>query len=174
MTTSNLIRWSGLAAILAGLSSIAASFLQPDGEPPLLAWVLVVNGLAILFALIGVYAYQVAESGVWGLLGFVSASVGNALILGSVDGDPGVVAGAFVALGIVLLGIGSWRAGKLPRWVPVLWFFAVLIGFPGFFIESLMSTLFLVGQIAYGLGFIAAGYALWSQKDAMAEQLSAV
>lgn len=167
MTTSNLIRWSGLVAILAGLSSVAASFLQQD-------WVLLVNGLLLLFALIGVYAYQVAESGVWGLLGFILASIGNALVIGAPGDDPGIVAGSSYALGLILLGIGSWRAAKFPRWVPVLWLFAVLIGFPGFFIESLMETLFLVGQIALGLGFIAAGYALWSQKDATAEQVSAV
>jgi hypothetical protein len=147
MTISNLIRWSGLVAILAGLSSVAASFLQQD-------WVLLVNGLL--------------------LLGFLLASIGNALVIGAPGDDPGIVAGSSYALGLILLGIGSWRAAKFPRWVPVLWLFAVLIGFPGFFIESLMETLFLVGQIALGLGFIAAGYALWSQKDATAEQVSAV
>ncbi len=164
MTTSNLIRWSGLVAILAGLSSIAAPLLDQ-------AWLWAVNGLALLFALIGVYAYQVAESGVWGLLGFLSASIGNVLFFGTQDDNAGVVAGSIYALGLILLGIGFWRAGKFPRWVPVLWFFAVLIGFPGFFIESLMETLFLVGQIAFGLGFIGAGYMLWSQqeqKEAMA------
>lgn len=157
MTTANLIRLSGLAAILGGLLFIVGSLLLPDTSP-LVAWNQPVRTVAILFALIGLYAFQVQESGLWGFLGFVAAFIGNVL---EMAGETPLSASIYT-VGLILFAIGSWIAHKLPRWVPVLWILAPLIGMPGFLLESLSDLLFTGGGIVLGLSFIVAGYTLWS------------
>lgn len=168
MTTANLIRWSGLAAILGGLLFIVGSLLLPDTSP-LVAWNHPVRTVAILFALIGLYAFQVEESGLWGFLGFVAAFIGHALFMA---GETPWSASIFT-VGLILFAIGSWIANKLPRWVPVLWILAPLIGMPGFLFESLSNLLFTGGGIVLGLSFIGAGYTLWSSAGEPAGQAQA-
>ncbi len=77
-----------------------------------------------MFALMGIYAFQVQESGVIGLLGFLLAIMGNAYFIGpqgSIAGVDGtIVYGSLYALGLLLLAAGSLKARKLPRWVPVV------------------------------------------------------
>ncbi len=165
MTTSNLIRWSGLAAILGGLLFIVGSLLLPDASP-LVAWNQPVRTVAILFALIGLYAFQVEESGLWGFLGFVAAFIGNVL---EMAGETPLSASTYT-VGLILFAIGSWIAHKLPRWVPVLWILAPLIGMPGFLLESLRGLLFTGSGIILGLSFIGAGYTLWSSAGEPAGQ----
>ncbi len=165
MTTANLIRWSGLAAILGGLLFIVWPFL-PSGSS---AWVQATRTLAILFALIGLYAFQVEESGLWGFLGFVAAFIGNVL---EMAGETPLSASIYT-VGLILFAIGSWIANKLPRWVPVLWILAPLIGMPGFLLESLSDLLFTGAGIVLGVGFIGAGYTLWSSAGEPAGQSQA-
>lgn len=174
MTRSELIRWDGLIAILAGVLVLVVTFLPQELRFPGLLeatdparWLYWAVGLATAFALIGIYAIQVEESGMWGLLGFVLATVGNALFFAE---NVPELAGAIMAPGMVLLGIGSWKAGKLPRWVPGLWFAAVVIGVPGAFLgdANLMHTLNVIGGIPFALGFAGAGYMLWSKQVAIA------
>lgn len=167
MTTSNLIRWSGLAAILGGLLFIVGSFL-PSGSPAI-AWNQATRTLAILFALIGLYAFQVEESGLWGFLGFVAAFIGNVL---EMAGETPLSASIYT-VGLILFAIGSWIANKLPRWVPVLWILTPLIGMPGFLLESLRDLLFTGSGIVLGVSFIGAGYRLWSSAGEPAGQSQA-
>lgn len=168
MTTANLIRWSGLAAILGGLLFIVGALLLPDTSP-LVAWNQPVRTVAILFALIGLYAFQVEESGLWGFLGFGAAFIGNVL---EMAGETPLSASIYT-VGLILLAIGSWMAHKLPRWVPVFWILAPLIGMPGFLFESLSDLLFTGAGIVLGLSFIGAGYTLWSSAAEPAGQSQA-
>jgi hypothetical protein len=48
-----------------------------------------------------------------------------------------------------------------------MWIVAVVIGLPGAFVPSLAVS-FLLGSIAFGIGFIGAGYTLWTSKAAVA------
>lgn len=168
MTTANLIRWSGLAAILGGLLFIVGSLLLPDASPAV-PWNQTVRTLAILFALIGLYAFQVEESGLWGFLGFVAAFIANALHMA----EETPLSASIYTVGLILFAIGSWIANKLPRWVPVLWILAPLIGMPGFLLESLRDLLFTGSGIVLGVGFIGAGYTLWSSAGEPAGQSQA-
>jgi hypothetical protein len=66
----------------------------------------------ILFGLLGVYAYQHAESGIWGFAGVLLAAIGLEGI-GGPDGKIGDVdiytAGAtLIGIGLVVLPVGSW------------------------------------------------------------------
>ncbi|MFQ5943831.1 MAG: hypothetical protein ACE5JF_09780 [Anaerolineales bacterium] len=165
MTISNLVRWSGIAAIVGGAGNILASIVSPELGSPL-EWVFIIAGVATMFALIGIYAFQVEESGWSGFLGFVLAMTGNAFFVGasgSIAGlDAELLGGTFYALGLILLAVGFWRAGKLPRWVPALWILATVVGVPGFFLEGFMALSFTLGAVFFGLGFIGSGYTLWS------------
>jgi len=89
--------------------------------------------------------------------------VGNLLFLSDVSF---FLSGSLYSLGLILLAIGSLRALKFPRWVPILWILTILLGFPGFFIESLEAAAFVAGAVALGLAFIGAGYTMWSQTSA--------
>jgi hypothetical protein len=87
MSTTRLIRWSGLIAILGGVLFPLAAIIHPNGED--LAAVQMPNwvpahllGLVSVtlmhLGLIGLYARQVEQAGWLGLVGFVLAFIGGA------------------------------------------------------------------------------------------------
>ena len=165
MSSAALIRCGGLAAILAGALRTAIAFL-PAIEPSVaLEWLYLLVDVLLLFGLLGVYAYQHAESGIWGFAGFLLAATGLESI-GGPDGKIGNVdvytAGAtLIGIGLVVLAVGSWRAQKLPRYVPALWVLSTVVGMSGFLVAG--STVpFRIAGIAFGLGFVGAGVRLWS------------
>jgi hypothetical protein len=97
MSSSNLIRWAGLAAILAGVLLVVADLLNlaigfDDDEPfsetattGIYAFQSVVNLLAavlLLIGLVGLYARQSEAAGLLGLAGFLVAFLGTALVTG--------------------------------------------------------------------------------------------
>ncbi|HKY84931.1 MAG TPA: hypothetical protein VJ160_08920 [Anaerolineales bacterium] len=173
MSSSTLIKWSGLAAIVAGAGTLllsAASPSAPDSGSPVV-WGFLLTGLMTQFGLIGIYAVQIRESSWQGLIGFVLALSGNAFFIlpeTSIGGvNTGQVGGGIYALGLLLLAVGTWRARKFPRWIPALWLLAIVVGLPAFFAQGLQAVAFLLGGVLFGAGFIAAGYWLWSGKSAI-------
>ena len=86
MKTHTLIRWSGLALLVAGILYLAGIFHPPDtfegvSSP---AWmpvhyVITVHHVLLVFGLIGLYTYQAKQAGVLGLIAFVLTSAGNAM-----------------------------------------------------------------------------------------------
>ena len=89
MSTANLIRWSGLISILAGVLYALAAILHPVGEDiaaytspnwvtaHLVYWV---SAILMLFSLVGLYARQVEKIRWLGLVGFVLAFIGTAYV----------------------------------------------------------------------------------------------
>ena len=89
MSTANLIRWSGLISILAGMLYALAAILHPVGEDiaaytspnwvpaHLVYWV---SAILMLFGLVGLYARQVEKTGWLGLVGFVLAFIGTVFV----------------------------------------------------------------------------------------------
>src|SRR4051812_43388739 len=125
MSSAALIRLGGLAAVLAGVLRAAAAFLSRMESSVALEWLYLLIDVFLLFGLLGVYAYQHAESGIWGAAGFLLTAVGLESI-GGPDGHIGAVdiytAGTtLIGIGLVALAVGSWRSQKLPRYVPALW-----------------------------------------------------
>jgi hypothetical protein len=97
MSSSDLIRWAGLAAILAGVLLVVADLLNlaigfDEDEPfsetattGIYAFQSVVNLLAavlLLIGLVGLYARQSEAAGLLGLAGFLVAFLGTALVTG--------------------------------------------------------------------------------------------
>jgi len=90
MSTSRLIRWSGLALLLAGVLLAIPVLVHPnDADPRAVlprAWVpvhslLVVGMVLALFGLIGFYSAQADKVGWLGLIGFVLTFSGVALVV---------------------------------------------------------------------------------------------
>ena len=160
MTTSNLIRWSGLAAMAAGVLNVLGSIFEP------LPWLDILMAVVTVFALIGIYAVQAEASGRLGFAGYLLGTAGYVVMAGSqitIGSVPSYFVGASLgAVGLVLLAVGSLSARVFPRWVPGLWVAAVVIGLPSLLEPSLATLLGILGAAAVGVGLAGAGYVLWS------------
>lgn len=157
MSTSDFIRWSGIAAILAGVFTLAGTILELNPTPSL-TWIYLVLTLTTIIALVGIYIYQKESAGTLGLVGFIVALAGNLLLFLP---DP-IIGGSVYALGLLLVGVAALKADSFPHWIPWLWVAAPLIGIPGFMLPDLESILFLLASAAFAFGFFGAGYSMWN------------
>ncbi len=94
MTSSNLIRWDGLAAMLGGLLLFISGLWSLFLEGPLsevagtTSWA-IVSGLALLsavlmlLALVGLHLHHLKAAGILGFVGFLVAFLGTALVVGT-------------------------------------------------------------------------------------------
>ncbi len=188
MSSSNLFRWSGLACILGGLLLPVPWIMEVVvGSPPSILYMSLdfVAITLIVFALIGIYGFQIEESGVYGFLGFLLAVLMSCLGLSLITWSPEIMegegaAGMLVLLmgisglsGYILLSIGSWKADKLPRWAVVLWPIGTVISALGGMLASGFENadyLHVIGISIWGLGMIGAGVKLWSGRVEPASQ----
>jgi len=103
MSTSTLIRWSGMALIVAGLlafvtdlvSAVAIWGFGPEPAIPLseaaalpgfvvLSSLFLIVTTLVLLGFVGLYARQAQSAGVFGLIAFVVAALGIVLLAGTV------------------------------------------------------------------------------------------
>jgi hypothetical protein len=70
-------------------------------------------------------------------------------------------------LGLILLGIGSWKANKIPRWTAVLWVIGGALIVPGFAVQEILVA---IGGVIQGIGIVGAGVRLWSSTKYPARQ----
>jgi hypothetical protein len=143
MTTSNLLRWAGLAALAGGTLIIVAALvglaIDPDVSSGVFIFEQVLNLLGtplVLLGLVGLYTSEAPAAGPLGLLGFLAAFVGTTLLEGIFWGNtflaPTIAAKApkifqespplgppltflSVSIGWLLFGVGTLRAGHYPR-----------------------------------------------------------
>ena len=163
MSRIHLIRWGGLAAVLAGILRGIASFTPTAASVGLQIFYFAIDVL-LLLGVIGVYAFQKQETGRWGFFGFVLALIGAGLLIGH-DVDNAivflylVVAFLFV-VGISVLVIRSWVAKTLPCWVSVFLITSTLVGILGYVIKG-FDVLFVISGVIFGIGFLRAGLTVW-------------
>ncbi len=160
-----LIRWGGLAAVLAGILRVIASFTPTTTSVGLQIFYFVIDVL-LLLGVIGVYAFQKQETGRWGFVGFVMALIGAGLLIGH-DVVSAVaflypVAAFLFAVGISVLAIRSSVANTLPRWTSALLITSTVIGILGFVVGG-FDILFVISGVIFGIGFIGAGLTVWLQ-----------
>ena len=160
-----LIRWGGLAAILAGILRGIASFTPTAASVGLQLFYFAIDVL-LLLGVIGMYAFQKQEIGRWGFGGFVLALIGAGLLIGH-DVVSAVaflypVAAFLFAVGISVLAIRSWAANTLPRWASALLITSTVIGILGFVVKG-VDVLFVISGVIFGIGFIGAGLTIWLQ-----------
>ena len=148
MNSSNLIRWGGLAAVLAGASFVAADLLSLSispkfpssvsllSEPYAIQSVLKLIGAALLLlGLYGLHARQADAAGLLGTAGFLAAFSGTALVVGS------FWATAFFAPGMAAMDPVAFDAGEGP---------------PG-----RLAGAFVVTMATFVLGWMLFGVAAW-------------
>lgn len=164
MTLATLLRLAGASALLAGVLRTLASFI-PGGDAPGTGLEILYMTIDVLlvFGLLGIYACQYDRAGVPGLFGFVLALTGTASIVGP-DGKLGEVdlyaAGALlIAVGLVILAAGTWKARRLPPAVPALWVVSTVVGVGGFAVGN-PPIAFMISGVAFGLAFALAGWSL--------------
>jgi len=155
ITASSLIRWTGLAAMVAG---IIFAGIQPIHPPDVLAsvtttpWAIITplkTAMCILFLLgiAGLYARQVEEAGWLGLAGYLLLSLSWALQTAFVFAEAFILpvlataAPTFVEsfLGIVNGSPGAMNIGALPA------------------AYTLLSILYLLGGLLFGIATLRAG-----------------
>ena len=187
--SSTLIRWSGFAAMVAGLLYFVGYAGMAELLVPMMSnlgghVVLGLAGLATLPALVGVLARDARRSGRLGTVGYILSFVGVAVFsVGNLA--EGVFAMEFgvvlfgvgliiLTVGVVVLGVGLRRAKVLPAWV--VW--PLVVGWAAFLpvanstvvfgFASFVPSLLAAGML--GVGWVAAGYALWSGRTTSARQ----
>ena len=164
----HLIRWGGLAAILAGLLRGIASFTPTTASVGLQIFYFTIDVL-LLLGVIDVYAFQKQEIGRWGLVGYLLALIGAGLLLGHdvVNALAFLypVAAFLFAVGISALAIRSWAVNTLPHWVSALLIASTILGILGFVVKG-FDILFVISGVILGIGFIGAGLTVLSQSRA--------
>lgn len=167
MKQSDIFRMGGLVTMAAGLWSVVNAAVPLETTSGLIFFA---GSVLTIFALFVIYAAQAQASGPLGMAGFIVASIGNFVFLGEgLWGDEVfVIGGSLYALGLILLGIASLKAGVFSRWVAWLWIASVVVGIPGFAVQFLMDLFFAAGGVALGTAFLWAGYELWAQRVAAA------
>ena len=172
MSSSNLFRWSGLATILGGVLLPTSWILRfvVGVQRPVSGTFEFVATILLVFGFMGVYGVQIEETGVLGFLGFLLVIIHNCSALGECwlqnGGEPtgaaavlGPLVGVTMLLGFILLGIGSWKANKLPRWTAALWVIGGVLIVPGFLVQPMLVV---IGGVIQGTGFVGAGAKLWT------------
>ncbi len=139
---------------------------------------LIASGLATL------HSRQAARAGWLGKSGYALALVGLALwaVANLLRLPPGGI--LVFAVGMMLFGIGTLRAGALPPWsrgIPLILGALLIPGFVLTFPGLVLSFAFadaiggfglagLFTHIAQGLGWVLLGYVLWSSEGASVQQ----
>jgi hypothetical protein len=186
-----MVRWGGLAGVVAGVMFLLSGILTFIVAPPpqgvlgssgayLLEVVIVVAFALTLVAVAGLHAAQRQSRryGILGTAGFLLTFVGYALVLviahliRLVGGEPilsvRLVGGLLVLVGSILLGAMTLYARVLPWWCGVV----LIVGFPlGAFLETVRSG---IENIVFAIVWGLIGYALLSRRGAVAEQPSRV
>ncbi len=185
MSSSNLSRAGGVAAMLGGVLWIVAAIItafKPRGciglecdvgamrdssdVAPLLLLALLLSAMGLAGMVIR--ARNTGRLDRWGQTSVVLCAAGAALlVLGMVLSVISEVfwvlaplGGLALVVGLALVGITALRTGALPRWAAVLLVIGSLgmLGFNDQNAQVLMA-------IPFGIGWVAVGYALWSDRS---------
>lgn len=167
MSRSELIRWGGLTAMLGGILRGIASFMPTT---PGLALQVLYFAIDVLF-LVGItdlYAFQRKQTGRWGVVGFLIAFIGVALLIGNdVVKAPTIlypVAASLFTVGTGILALSWWATKTFPRWIAVALILPIFVGLPGYVFKEL-SVLFLIAGVIFSIGFIGAGLTVWLSRS---------
>lgn len=135
MSSSDLIRWAALGAVLAGVAWVVSGLISVvipgqgteevgSSSYYLLETIFCIATVGMLGGLAGLHALRATSYGRLGTVGFYAAFVGTALMLISTAAtilagrevlDWLFVLGFLGTLGLVLLGVATLRARVLPQ-----------------------------------------------------------
>ena len=177
MSRYQLTRWSGLAGLVSGLLMVAGAVSLLFAEPVVSGTLFVTGRILLFFLLTGVYATLYSHAGMLGFLGYVLATIGNALfvairaassfVLSRIE-DTGTlfpaaipVTGILLGVGLLLLAIAMTRVRALASWPGWLMFAgsALNLVLPRL-ISDAPDQVFAIPPILLGLGVAGLGRGL--------------
>jgi hypothetical protein len=166
MNKATLLRLSAVAAILGGALRIADAFLgSASSQTQQIAYF--ATDVMLIFGLCGIYFSRSNRLGFPGLFGFFLAITGILMVRSSalsVFGLSAYLVGASVTLlGVDLISIIMLIRSAFPKVVPALWIASLIFGVLGLF-RPLMSWAVPLAGVTFGVGFIAAGIYLFSDR----------
>ena len=178
MFKPDLIRWSGLDAVISGvlfaLGWVLIYFVGP--ESLVVGWGLVISHIGAIIAVTGIYLTLSEEIGGIGLLGYGFTIIAVALQVGLVMADElaagmellGPIGTVGFGLGYLLLGgraaLVVRTNGKLPLWAVILWAVGPAVTVIGLFIPpGTVSIVAPIGAVLFGAGFVWTGIVLIRQ-----------
>jgi hypothetical protein len=191
VSSSNLIRWGAVAAMLGGVFSILFAFLGENNwaHVPVDAARYAFLGIGI----VGLYLYlrQSRGFGRLGTVGFYVCIFVFALVaifdVGIIINEGveqtyialGPVRGPLLLLGLLLFGAAVLRAGRLPRtgaWLLIAAALTNVLGILAMIISggTLGAWVFIIPTVLFGIGWAWLGYGLWTESAAATEQPSRV
>ena len=145
MRTQQLIRWSGLALLVAGILWVLSIFHPPDTLDGMLApawgpshYVTAVASVFLVFGVVGLYAYQVAKVGWLGLIAFILTLAASAMLT-SAELFGGALAPALAANPATQSLVDPRQAG------------------PFVIVNGVIAVLATVGNILLGIAIMRAG-----------------
>ena len=161
--TQQLLRFSGLAALLGGLGRMGSALPLPLDQTSLEALWTVIDILFTL-GLIGIYLVRAEVLGFLGLASFVVAMAALSFIGGpdaDVFGFSTYQEGAMtLAIAMVGLSIAWVRTGQKPLAPPLLWFGSVVAAGALGLAPAVAEYGFTAAGLLFGAGFAAAGWDL--------------
>lgn len=185
MSSSDLIRWGGLAGMLAGVSFIVLFFVGlviPEPLPGSFSDILtsIVFIIALLLLLVGLTGFHALQKGSYGRIGraglytvIVAALVQILAQIALISGNTALEFLDFLGLlgvmvGFVLYGAATLQARVLPRWCGV----GFIAGLPIWVAISAVLGEYggILGGVLFGLLWLALGYTLWSRSGAAVER----
>ena len=162
MTIEKLIRWSGISAMISGgftfLAALTAAF-----APNAITILVLIAGIFLLFALMGLYLCQHKETGWLGLSGFIVAIIGAYISAWRYLPPIGYI---IFWVGIVLFAVATMRARVLAfwaAWVLWLWAGASLISIVALFLNSMV--LLAIGLVLVSIARAGVGVMLWFREE---------
>lgn len=160
MSSMQLARLAGVAAILAGLLRIISAFF-PHLDAETAEAVYLATDILILFGLIGIYLSRHDTLGWVGFFGFVFALTGTAIIVGTegvLFGVPEYPLGAgLLSMGLALMALASLWSGSYPIWIPLLWLATFAAGITASAWPAQQPLFFHFAGVLFGASFVAAG-----------------
>ncbi|MCA1738559.1 MAG: hypothetical protein LC740_06955 [Actinobacteria bacterium] len=175
ISSPDLIRWGGLAAITGGVVWVVHSglLLLATSESAVTDVLFIIAALCTVGGFVGFHALQkdnygrIGRGGLWTVVVATLALVVGliVLLLGSMALEELFFpVGTFaVFTGFTLYGAATLQARVLPRWCGI-----------GFIVGPFMFLLGDFGGILFGLLWLALGYMLWAQRDMSVGQPSRV
>lgn len=162
MDDRTLYRLAGAAAVTGGALRIATAFVP---WAPGVAWLEAVAftiDVLLLFGLMGIYLEHRAVLGWGGFAAFVLAETGIASIVGPDTVAFGIdtyLAGVHaISVGLLLLGV-VMAMKRIELLAAACWIGSLVVGLGAGFVGQAAAG-FLIGGVLFGLGFVAAGFAL--------------
>lgn len=163
LETQTLLRLAALAAIAGGVMRVVSAFTPYVPGSAALEGLYAAIDLLLLFGTIGIYVAEAPRLRPAGLIGFMLTIAGLASIVGP-DGEAfGLnvyqIGVGVIAIGLLVLSVQFLRAGT-QRLAAAFWLISVAFGVAG---EAVLGPeqAFAAAGLAFGLGYVGAGWALW-------------